>query len=384
MSDAIQPFGTNFAALGYDLEARLDAWDALRAKMVRTLPETFTRDEWAYLIGFVAKPHLTAILERTFKSERPHGGACSLFRARGPLAIWLPSNISLLGPLVMVLASFTGMPIRIKAGSKSPDLCAPFIAYLLEYISTEELRGYLQNQVKIERFDRQDPRNAEMAAEASVRIAFGSDAAVAAIHALPHPPNSIGIHFGDHRSEAWLDAAAVDDASLLTLIKVFMIYGQAGCTSPRRILLLGGSNQDAETLCNRMSGLWSQAVKRDIPMHVASSNILYSQINKVQGWKIHMQERHGAIIGVGALDLPELAGPMSIAIIPARLEQAIASLPANIQTIGYQLKDAHALLPAIARTNIKRFVPIAQMHHFGPVWDGQNFFRLLFEEVDLQ
>jgi len=28
-------------------------------------------------------------------------------------------------------------------------------------------------------------------------------------------------------------------------------------------------------------------------------------------------------------------------------------------------------------------VPIGNMHHFGPVWDGYGFWRQLFEEIEI-
>jgi hypothetical protein len=38
----------------------------------------------------------------------------------------------------------------------------------------------------------------------------------------------------------------------------------------------------------------------------------------------------------------------------------------------------------IADSAIQRWVPIGQMHHFGHVWDGMNFWRQLFEEIEFQ
>ena len=63
----------------------------------------------------------------------------------------------------------------------------------------------------------------------------------------------------------------------------------------------------------------------------------------------------------------------------------MAVLPRNIQTIGYAFANPAdpAWLRVIAHTRIKRLVPIAAMHHFGPVWDGQAFWRECFEETPL-
>jgi hypothetical protein len=353
-------------------------WDSLRVRMARTVPVEFTRDEWAYLITFVAREHLEEALKKSLCGEK------SLFRPRGPIAIWLPSNVSLLGPLVLTLASLSGSPMRVKVGSKSNDLCTAFVQYAIDNFGDGPLRDYLRDKVKIERFDRHDPRNAVMAANANVRIAFGSDAAIKAIHALPHPLDSIGISFGDHRSEAWVEAGALDDAAVISLMKVFAIYGQAGCTSPRRVVMLGCSEADSLALRDRMLKLWPTTIKADAPMHIASLNLMHSQLNEASGWDVKLTHRNGAALGVGSIDKPEMSGLMSLAIVSGTVEQAVAMLPPNIQTIGHHIADTSKLLPKIAKTTVKRFVPVAQMHHFSPVWDGQNFFRLLFEEVALQ
>ncbi len=383
MSDRLIQFGENAVALSYDLDVRLAQWETLRTTMVRGVPPEFTRDEWGYLVSFVASEHLLSAFTASF-GELAQGEVTSLFRARGSIAIWLPGNVSLLGPLVLVLASFAGVPMQVKAGSKSNDLCAAFVQYAVDNLASNELRDYLRDCVKVEQFDRTDARNAEMAAQASVRIAFGSDAAIASIHDLPHPTDSIGISFGDHRSEAWVEASALDDAAVAKLIKVFAIYGQAGCTSPRRVVMLNGQRQDCESLRERMLSMWPSTIKRDVPMHIASLNVMHAQLNAASGWDVRMAGRNGAVIGIGTVDQAEMSGLMSLAIVSGTRDEAIAMLPHNIQTLGHCVQKSHELLPMLARTRVKRCVPIMQMHHFGAVWDGQNFWRQLFEQVAFQ
>lgn len=380
MSSYGRSFSTGRLFLGYDLEQRLAEWDALRLAMVRGVPGEFTRDEWAYLLMFVSSDSLRAVFERTFGSTGDDS-ATSIFRPRGSIAVWLPNNVSLLGPLLVVLASFTGTAVRVKAGSRSDDLCAAFIRYAIAKLPDGELRSHLQNHVGIERFDRHDKRNASMAAVATVRVAFGSDASVAAIHALPHPIDSIGITFGDHCSEAWVEASALDDSAIATLLRVFAIYGRAGCTSPRRVVIIGGSTFDCERLRDRLVTSWPRVIRREVPMHVASQNVLYSQLAAADGWDVRVVPRHGAVFGVGRITDPDMAGPMSLGIVAGSIDEAVLQLPTNIQTVGTILTDPKSLLPKISRTTVKRFVPVAEMHHFGPVWDGQNFFRLFFDEI---
>ena len=366
-------------ALGYALEARLAQWDALRKRMARGVPDAFTRDEWAYLVTFLDRTNLCEPFAQTFGEPAPSGKVGALFRPRGPIAIWLPNNVSLLGPLTLILTSFAARPIRVKTGSRSNDLCAAFVDYALENLPPGELTDWLRADVKIERFARDDERNKTLAAEAAVRIVFGSDAAATGIHSLPHPVSSIGITFADHRSEAWVEMAALNDAKLSTFIRVFAIYGQAGCTSPRRVVVIDGTREDCTALRERMIGLW----REEVPMHVASQNILSAQLAAAAGWDAQMAPRHATVLGVGSFAQREMPGFMSLAIIPATAAEAAAALPENIQTVGHCLShaDAPGWLTLLSRTPVKRWVPIARMHHFGAVWDGVNFWRQLFEET---
>jgi hypothetical protein len=382
MSEATKKLQHGVLALDYDLEARIAQWESLRGQMIRAVPSEFTRDEWAYLVTFISRDSLRDVFERSLGPPAT-GVPQSFFRPRGPVAIWLPNNVSLLGPLVLVLASFAGVPLRVKAGSRSDDLCEAFVRYAIEHLGDGELRSHLRDRVTIQRFDRHDPRNAAMAADAAVRIAFGSNAAVAAIHALPHSIDSVGIGFGDHRSEAWVEACALNDSLVTTLAKIFAIYGQAGCTSPRRVVVLEGTRSDCVSLRDRIVELWPSVIRQDVPMHVASQNVLHAQLNAADGWDVRMAPRHAAVLGVGPVARTEMSGLMSLAIVPGSLDEAIATLPPNIQTIGSGLLHPGHLLPRIAHTKVKRFVPLAKMHHFGPIWDGQNFFQNLFEEITL-
>jgi hypothetical protein len=309
-----------------------------------------------------------------------------LARPRGRVAVWLPSNVSLLGPLVVILLSLTGQGMRLKAGSGADDLAGVFVDFARATLTDGVLAGYLRDEVVVEHFDRADPRNAEMAAGAKVRIVFGSDEAVAAIEALPHAAGAVLCTFGDHQSEAWIEVARLDDATLTTLIKVFAIYGQAGCTSPRRMVILQGTADDARRARGRLMELWPKVMARDVPMHVASANVLSAQMARMNGWDAELCPRNAAVLACGGEGLGEAQGLMTLALVGATMEEALAGLPKNIQTIGHALgaKPGEDMLRRLADTRVKRFVPLGRMHYFGPIWDGANFFRGLFEEVEIE
>ena len=97
----------------FDLEAVLADWAALRPAMTRTVPDGFERDEWAYLIQFLDRDNLKGAFTASFGEpvepvEPGADGTGVLARPRGTVAVWLPNNVSLLGPLTLILLTLTG------------------------------------------------------------------------------------------------------------------------------------------------------------------------------------------------------------------------------------------------------------------------------------
>ena len=381
------PAGHRAVVLPFSLPDRLAHWQQLRHVMIRQCPAPFAREEWGYLIAFLDAANLQLPMTRAFGA--PLGGddhACqALFRPRGPVAVWLPSNVSLLGPLMLILLSLSGNGLRFKAGSHGEDLAVAFLEFARSKLLPGRLRDDLHDRVLLECFDRDDPRNREMAQDAAVRIVFGTDETARAIAALPHPVGSSLFAFADRRSVAWLEPAQLTDETLVTLIKVFTIYGQMGCTSPSQVILLDGRAEHARKTRDRLLELWPAVVRRVVTMHVASENTLARQHAAAVGWDAVSAPQNGATLAVGDLSLPPTLGRMTLPILPANLQQAVEYLPANIQTIGHALHDSRdtAWLRILGRTGAKRFVPLARMHHFGSIWDGWDFWRGLFEIVEV-
>jgi hypothetical protein len=373
-------------ALPFEIEALLAGWSRLRSVMVKNIPEeAFSRDEWAYLVAFVDGDNLRAAFAQAFGASPKKW----LWRPRGTVAVWLPSNVSLLGPLTLILTSLSGNALRLKEGSESQNLTRAFLEFLRQHVKPGDgpLHEILHQRITLETFDRLDPRNQEMAREAKVRIVFGSDEAAAAIEALPHPIDSVGFAFSDRRSEAWIEPAGVEDRALLgQLIKVFAIYGQAGCTSPRRVVIIGGEPALARRLRDQLVALWPEVIPRRPAVHVASASLLGYQLARADGLEPVLTAERSALLAITAVESPELVGPQSLALCHAdTVEQAMANLPDNIQTLGHAFAnvDDERWLKMLARTRVKRLVPIARMHHFGATWDGWAYFRQLFEEVEV-
>jgi hypothetical protein len=376
------------ALLPFELPAVLSDWASLRPQMARQKPDAFTRDEWAYLISFLDRSNLEGAYAGSFGQPEENGldaAVHAVARPGGPVALWLPNNVSLLGALTLILLSLTGNALWIKAGSRGGDLTRDFLQYVLETLPSGALRGSLATSVRVEAFARGDTRNREWAAAARTRIVFGTDAAAEAVHALPHPPRSVGFSFVQRESEAWIEPAAADDALLETLLRVFAVYGQAACTSPSRVVLLDGTEDAALALRDRLLALWSRFFPAQPEMAVASSAVLDHQWAASLGWDSRLAPGHGAAFAVGRDGLDKPSGLRVLPIVPLSVERALATLPDRIQTIGHGVTAARerGLLPAVAASRAARFVRLADMHRFGPVWDGQAFWRETFDLLEV-
>jgi hypothetical protein len=375
-------------SLPFELDEIIAQWSGLINHMARNHNGAFSRDEWAYMIYFLDRHLLEEVYIKTFglPADGNSGVIHMLMRPRGQVAVWLPNNVSLLGPLVLILLSLSGNPVIIKSGSHSQNLTQVFLDYSSTQLTHGALRNYLSSKVKVETFSRDDPRQKDMAAEAKVRLFFGSDMSAKVIDSLPHPIGSLSFAFVDRKSEIWMEKGAVTADTLAMLIKVMAIYGRFGCTSPQKVVVIDGSPQDAVDLSKRLAEMWPSVIRRDVEPHTASENVKALQSAAALGWQPAIAERNGAVFASGGFDLPPFAGAMALPVISATIQEAVAHLPSNIQTLGYALSSPNdrRWLLELANSGIKRFVPLAQMHHFGPYWDGYSYWSSLFETVEIR
>ena len=377
--------GVTALALPIPPQQTIDGWSNLRHAMRRNVPDEFRRDEWAYLMTFLGQENLNAPFVEAFGRPVHEGRPSRLVRPRGVVAVWLPNNVSLLGPLTIVLLTLTGNRILIKGGSRSQDLAGAFLDFARRHLADGALGNWLAQQVRLEVFAHGDDRERQMIELADVRIVFGSDDSAAAIHGSAPPLRGASFSFIERQSQAWIEAGADTDDVLRTLIRVFAIYGQAGCTSPRSVFLLDGTRRQAEGLRDRIIDLWPQVLRSRPPVNVASASTMASQWAAARGWDVAVTANREAVIGVGDPTLEGIEAPMFLSICAATVEEAVSRLPRNIQTIGHAFRDPAdpRWLQLAARTGIKRLVPIARMHHFGGLWDGQRFWSQCFEETEV-
>jgi hypothetical protein len=230
-----------------------------------------------------------------------------------------------------------------------------------------------------------------MAAEADLRAVFGSDATVAAVEALPHPATSIGLNFGDHVSEAWVGAGASLAEAARALAPVFAAYGRAGCTSPRRVVLLEADGARADAFAAALAVAIDSLAHEPPDAHASLQSLLARQVGMGEGWKAHVAARGAAVVMAqpdpaqegsgGSLGWAELPGMLTLPVVCRSLDAACAELPENIQTIGLSDAPEPALVARLAHAGVLRICRLPAMHDFGAVWDGRPVLRSLFDDV---
>lgn len=370
-----QAAGLGAAVLPQSPQSWADAWHALRVELVGRKPASYSRDEWAHLMATLDRQHLLRVVRSVLGESTPPGTDLRwLARCRSPVAVWLPNNVSLLGPLLLVLASWSGAELWMKSGSAIADLLSDFV---------EAVDGRVPLKLRHERFDRADQKNAEWAGTAGVRIVFGSDHATRAILSLEHPTHSVGVAFGARSSVAWVEKSQATEKTIDSLCKAFALYGQAGCTSPRTVCLLDADWEEAARFRDALALRYEVLYSDQGHLHDASQNVMARQFAAALGWDARLLKQHRAVFALGTAQQPPVLEHQTLMIRAVSADEAVQLLPSDVQTLGLVSEHPESWYLRLAQTSVKRIVPLERMHVFGPVWDGIEFLRQCFEWVEV-
>ncbi len=378
----------NKIVLPYDLQLFFSSIENMRQDMIRNKLKEFTRDEWAYLLSFLSTENLWKVFLNTFGSRLSHNDSATyncIYKPRGIVTIWLPNNVSMLGPLSYIMALLSGCQVVLKIGSSGENLSTPFYEYLIMKLNSH-LREYIKTHTQIVTVSRDSPMLNDISYKSDVRVFFGSDDSWKNVSALKKKDSCVDIPFLDHVSEAWIEVSQVTDNLLKTFLKVFNIYGQAGCTSPKKLVLIGGSSSDAKIIRQNIISLWDQkTIPKNITPHIASQNLLAHQRALALGYDSLIADQNSAVFAVGDENKKYFSSYFFLPIFTGSLDWAINQLPANIQTIGLASpKDMELhMVGKLVNTNVKRVVGIDKMHHFGQFWDGYEYWRSFFECIEV-
>lgn len=361
-------------------------WQMLRTRMIREQAPEFSRDEWAYLIHFLGADRLDLPWRQSFGTVTDGAARADLIAVPARrIAVWMPNNVSLLGCLTLALISLTGAQVRVKCGSRSADLCTPFAEYARKHLPAGALRRWFEEDLDLRRFEREHPDNIAMAAWADARIFFGGDEGARGVASLPSQIGTPFFAFANRVSEAWITpASARVPETALTLAKVFAIYGQAGCTSPKRAIIVGGDRTDALAFSDALALAWTAVIREPASQAQASEVVMAAQWARAQGLEARTLEGNAATLVLSPVRPSQVFGHLALQVQWGSLYDTLKTGATNLQTVGTSEMGS---LPAewraaVASTSANRLVPLARMHDFSHIWDGQPWWRNLFRIIE--
>ena len=129
----------------------LSFWQRVRFRLIKSSPDFLTRIETAYLATFLASENLSALTTRNYPEK-------VLLAPRNLLAVWLPGNVSVLGPLTFALLTLANCPAWLKTASGSEALTLQFFNFAKTEANDKEL-NWLNSFFRVEAFDRSSPKS---------------------------------------------------------------------------------------------------------------------------------------------------------------------------------------------------------------------------------
>lgn len=357
---------------------------------LRAYPELIALGYWARKASVNAYQRELAALE----SER------ITLRARGFVFHVPPANVDTIFMYSWLLSLLVGNVNLIRLSTReSPqvELVCQRLAALLEEPRFQRLR----RMVAIVRYPHDDAISAHISAHVDLRVVWGGDATVAAVHALPLHPAARELAFGDKFSFSAIAAEAYLAADASTQHKLgerffndAMWFDQAGCSSPRLVVFAGeqaACTRAAQAFFAALDGV-IRAKHHHVELGHALGKLLFTYQAALDG-RIAGQARISNELSV--LELASLAhfdrahpgaGLFFVAKVPT-LGEIAPFVTRRDQTLGHFGFTREELCAFVERVNgrgLDRLVPLGEALTFNRFWDGYDLLQEFTRRVYLQ
>jgi hypothetical protein len=239
--------------------------------------------------------------------------------------------------------------------------------------------------------DRRDCHEA-MAKAVDGAMIWGGEEAVLSVRSLPFPHWARFAIFGPRISvavmgeQAWKRAES-RPAWCRRLARDVWQFEQQACSSPQILFVESRDGAPVEPLLQDLVKAFREE-NRLHPLAAGDPSLAAAVANARAAWTMERSARSafydlgpGWTLLAGEFDgkLPDPVQSRTLYVLQTRdLEQAIAALDGNVQTLGTALAEParEADLAALAgRRGIDRVVRIGHMHVFDSPWDGQDLVR---------
>jgi hypothetical protein len=357
---------------------------------LRAYPEIIALGHWARKASVLAYQRELEALA----SER------TLLMPRGFVFHVPPANVDTIFMYSWLLSLLVGNVNLIRLSTReSPQV--EIVCARLADVLREPRFSALRRSVAIVRYGHDDAITSAISRRVDLRVVWGGDATVEAMHALPLHPAARELSFGDRfsfsalRADVYLQADEALRGQLATrFFNDAMWFDQAGCSSPRLVVWCGD-----QAACERASRLFFgeldatlRARKHEVELGHALGKLLFTYGAALDG-RIVAQERPSNELSVLTVDtLAQFerthpgAGLFFVAYL-AELTDLAAFVRRGDQTLGHFGFSQHELIALVRRLGgrgLDRLVPVGQALTFNRFWDGydllQEFTRRVYVE----
>jgi hypothetical protein len=323
-----------------------------------------------------------------------------LFRARGLVFHVPPANVDTIFMYSWLLSLLVGNANLIRLSSReSPQV--ELVCQRLGALLAEPRFERIRRSVAIVRYGHDAEISARISAQIDLRVVWGGDETVAAMHAVPLHPAARELSFGDKFSFSALAAlpylAADADLHKQLAQRFFndaMWFDQAGCSSPRLVVWCG-----AEADCTRASSLFFGALEQVIEARQhrvelghALAKLLFTYQQALDG-RIARQARLSNELSV--LQLVSLAdfdrahpgaGLFFVAHVRSLRELGpfVTRRDQTLGHFGFTRDELVELITELAGRGLDRLVPIGEALTFNRFWDGFDLLQEFTRRIYLQ
>jgi len=357
---------------------------------LRAYPEIIALGHWARKASVKSYQRELAALE----SDRV------LLRARGLVFHVPPANVDTIFMYSWLLSLLVGNANLIRLSSReSPQV--ELVCGKLGALLAEPRFERVRRSVAIVRYGHDAAISARISAQIDLRVVWGGDETVAAMHALPLHPAARELAFGDKFSFSALAAEpylASDQAARQQLAARFyndaMWFDQAGCSSPRLVVWCGEQAACERASCSFFHELDGvvKTRKHEVELGHALGKLLFTYQQALDG-RIGRQERLSNELSV--LELARLtdfdrahpgAGLFFVAHVRSLGELApfVTRRDQTLGHFGFTREQLVALVEQLGGRGLDRLVPIGEALMFNRFWDGYDLLQEFTRRVYVQ
>jgi hypothetical protein len=320
-----------------------------------------------------------------------------VLRPRGFVFHVPPANVDTIFMYSWLLSLLVGNVNLIRLSTReSPQV--EIVCQKLAALLSEPRFERVRRQVALVRYGHDDAISSRISQAIDLRVVWGGDATVSAMHALPLHPAARELAFGDKFSfsavaaEPYLEASSDAQRKLgERFYNDAMWFDQAGCSSPRLVVFVG----EPEACSRAQTSFFAEldAVVRtrrhEVELGHALGKLLFSYQAALDG-RIRAQARLSNELTV--LELDSLADfsrdhPGAGLFFAASLRSLSDLAPfvtRRDQTLGhfgFPDEALRALVTAIGGRGLDRLVPLGEALTFNRFWDGYDLLQEFTRKV---